>query len=499
MADYRLSVSTISRGQGKSVMAAAAYRAGQCLTDQRTGRVHDYSRKQGVEYRGISCPRHAPDWARSRESLWNEVERAETRVNSRTAREFQLSLPHELNFEQRKALVLEFVSTELAGKGMVADIALHKPGREGDQRNYHAHILVTTRPITPDGFGPKAREWNSVEQLDAWRQSWAAMQNRHLEQALGQQAPKVSHLSLTERSILRPAQMHLGPHVSAMERRGLRTERGDRHRMIKEIGALDAARRQMNDKIDGLKYGMAPRAIDGLALDLKKAAYRHSQDAAKAEQELKAVLAAKRAHPPLGVKRVREDLLAPEKQALVAAKRDYEARKAKVGVKAPFCTVMAWLRNPSKQLFRTIARDLQLDRAAMAYATAKQNYARMVARVDAPANRRQVETVVAESQQAFKGLRGRGRQLRIGIAQSKRLAERATLTMNRMTILRDAGVAVAIPMPKQIDDPRRFIRCAELGTLQTVNALKPEIRTNLVQLLARGLSGGLSLGQEVKR
>ena len=256
MAGYRLSVGIISRGQGKSVMAAAAYRAGQCLTDDRTGRVHDYTRKQGVEWSGIAAPPDSPEWAGDRQALWDQVEQTEKRVNSRTAREFQLSLPHELDFKQRRELVNAFVGKEFTAKGMIADIAMHKPNRQGDQRNYHAHILVPTRAITPEGFGPIRRDWNTKQQLATWRESWADIQNQHLEQALGKSAPKVSHLSLDDQNIGRTPQIHLGPHVSAMQQRGIRTDRGDYNRRVRRSIAEDRYRGSMMEKIDGLKYGI---------------------------------------------------------------------------------------------------------------------------------------------------------------------------------------------------------------------------------------------------
>lgn len=103
MADYRFSVQPIKRSEGRSAVAAAAYRSGESLYEERTDLVHDYERKQGVEHTEIMAPESAPDWVQSRERLWNNVEAAETRKNSQPAFEFQLSLPHELDLEQRKA------------------------------------------------------------------------------------------------------------------------------------------------------------------------------------------------------------------------------------------------------------------------------------------------------------------------------------------------------------------------------------------------------------
>jgi ATP-dependent exoDNAse (exonuclease V) alpha subunit len=193
VADYRLSAQMISRADGRNAVAAAAYRAGAELANDRNGQTYDYTRKGGVLHTEIIAPEHAPDWVQDREHLWNAVERSETRINSQVAREIQLSLPHELTDAQRKELVAEFVRDNFVAKGMVADIAIHAPSRHGDDRNVHAHVLLTTRAIEPNGFAEKRREWNAKEHLYEWRENWAAIQNRHLVQALGKEAPKVTH------------------------------------------------------------------------------------------------------------------------------------------------------------------------------------------------------------------------------------------------------------------------------------------------------------------
>ena len=108
MAIYHLSVKTISRSAGRSATAAAAYRAGIKITDERTGELHDYSRKSGVEYTELVLPAHAPDWATNRAALWNAAEQAETRKNSTVAREFEIALPSELSPEERQRLAVDF-------------------------------------------------------------------------------------------------------------------------------------------------------------------------------------------------------------------------------------------------------------------------------------------------------------------------------------------------------------------------------------------------------
>ena len=147
MAIYHLRVSVISRSQGRSATAAIAYRVAERIADRRTGLVFDYAAKAGVEHTEILAPSHAPDWVSDRSELWNRVEEAETRKNSQVAREVRVALPAELTHAERVELVRGFASEQFVDRGMVADVALHAPGRDGDDRNHHAHILLTTREV----------------------------------------------------------------------------------------------------------------------------------------------------------------------------------------------------------------------------------------------------------------------------------------------------------------------------------------------------------------
>ena len=173
----------ISRSQGRSATAAIAYRVAERIDDRRTGLVFDYAKRGGVDHTEILAPAHAPDWVSDRSELWNRVEEAETRKNSQVAREVRVALPAELTHEARVALVRDFAQAQFVDRGMVADIALHAPGREGDERNHHAHILLTTREIGPEGFTTKNRAWNAKEALEGWREAWARDSNVALERA----------------------------------------------------------------------------------------------------------------------------------------------------------------------------------------------------------------------------------------------------------------------------------------------------------------------------
>ena len=173
----------ISRSQGRSATAAIAYRVAERIEDRRTGLTFDYAKRGGVDHTEILAPDHAPDWVSDRSELWNRVEEAETRKNSQVAREVRVALPAELTHAQRVELVRDFAQKQFVDRGMVADIALHAPGRDGDDRNHHAHILLTTREIDPEGFTTKNRDWNKVELLEDWRETWARDANLALERA----------------------------------------------------------------------------------------------------------------------------------------------------------------------------------------------------------------------------------------------------------------------------------------------------------------------------
>ena len=194
MAIYHLRATMISRSAGRSATGAAAYRSGERIHDERTGLSFDYRARSGVEHVEILAPEGSPDWIQDRATLWNAVEAAETRKNSQVAREIRVALPAELDHAQRVELVREFCQREFVARGMVADIALHAPGREGDERNHHAHILLTTREIGPEGFTIKNRDWNAKELLEDWREAWARDSNHALERC-GHEA-RIDHRTL---------------------------------------------------------------------------------------------------------------------------------------------------------------------------------------------------------------------------------------------------------------------------------------------------------------
>lgn len=213
MASYHFSTQSVKRSEGRSVVAMAAYRAGERLHDQRRGVDVDFRRRRGVIHTEILAPEDAAEWLLDRESLWNGVERMEIRKDAQLAREINMALPHELGADEQRALVRAFVLEQFVSLGMVADIAIHAPVVEkgDDPRNFHAHVLLTMRQAGGGGLRRvKTREWNSEQMLLRWRSAWADHQNRALESRGLRQ--RVDHRSL---AIQRQAALRRGDPVAA--------------------------------------------------------------------------------------------------------------------------------------------------------------------------------------------------------------------------------------------------------------------------------------------
>ncbi|VXC67643.1 Molybdopterin-guanine dinucleotide biosynthesis protein MobA (fragment) [Bacillus sp. 349Y] len=227
MAIYHFS----AQGKGQSAVASASYRSGERLTDERTGDIKYYVREVQPDTM-ILAPSNSPEWVQDRNRLWNEVEQSETRINSRLAREINIALPRELSNDQQKELIRNYVQKEFVDKGMIADIAIHRD----DKENPHAHVMLTTREISADGFGPKNRDWNKKELLEQWREEWANHANKALEKEGIQE--RISHLSHEARGLEQLPTVHLGHVAHEMEKRGVRTEKGDLNRDRQEYNAL---------------------------------------------------------------------------------------------------------------------------------------------------------------------------------------------------------------------------------------------------------------------
>ena len=220
MASYHLSVKTVSRASGRSGPGAAAYRTASRIECERDGTMHDYTRRSGVEASFIVTPLGA-EWAQDRGALWNAVEAAEKRKDAKVAREYELALPHELAPADRRLLAEGFAHEVVVRFGVVADVAIHAPHRHGDVRNWHAHVLTTTRVARAEGLGAKTRELDVVQTsgpaVEALRELWAVQVNHALERI--QSEARVDHRSYARQGEDLVATQHMGPAATGMERK----------------------------------------------------------------------------------------------------------------------------------------------------------------------------------------------------------------------------------------------------------------------------------------
>lgn len=334
MAIYHLSVKTISRSDGRSGTAASAYRAGVSITDQRTGEVHDYTRRRGVEFAEMVLPEGAPDWDRSQ--LWNAAEESEKRKNSTVAREYELALPDELSPSERRDLVKEFARELVERHGVAVDFAIHLPGKEGDNRNHHAHVLTSTRRLGPEGFGEKSRELDAKEtgskEVEHWRERWASLSNLALERA--GQGVRVDHRSLAAQraealalgdipradSLDRTPTQHLGPVPTVDLRQAEKknrepvTERAREHVAIKAANrerqsllqkARDYVREHVSLGVDAFKqrYEAVSRGIDAFKAKAQEYLEKQAEQALQRDLEVQRTTTPGRNGPGMGFSR----------------------------------------------------------------------------------------------------------------------------------------------------------------------------------------------------
>ncbi|HEY2463559.1 MAG TPA: MobQ family relaxase [Steroidobacteraceae bacterium] len=236
MAIYFLNLKTFGRANNSSAVSAAAYRAGERIRDERTGKTYDHSDRQDVLHKEIMLPSEFASeqaaWARDRGNLWNTAERSEDRKNARVAREYLVALPAELSADARLGLVSGF-SRELVERYRFAlDVAIHAPRDYpgSDPRNFHAHLLATTREVTPAGLGAKTTlEWNDSKRREAGmepavgelihvRERWAIAANTALEQA--HVAARIDHRTLRAQGIDREPRPQIPRAAFEMERHG---------------------------------------------------------------------------------------------------------------------------------------------------------------------------------------------------------------------------------------------------------------------------------------
>ena len=255
MAIYYATTKPISRSSGRSATASAAYRAGVAITDERTGLKHDYSKRGGVE---MAYAFDKTMKTVDREELWNKAELAENRKDGRTAREWVLAIPHELVPEDKKKrkdikqnegarVTLRFAKMLAERYNVGVDVAIHSPDKEGDNRNWHAHIMTTTREISRTAAGIELGDKTSIElsnakrkelglgstsaEIKELRMEWETIVNTQLEKQGIEE--RIDHRSFRERGIERQPTIKMGWQASAMERRGIVTDKGNLNRQIK--------------------------------------------------------------------------------------------------------------------------------------------------------------------------------------------------------------------------------------------------------------------------
>ena len=254
MPNPHFDISITQRSKGKSAVAGAAYQSGENLFSEYDQKMKNYTRKQVIVYTEIMLPAHAPPEFADRSILWNSVEQIEKARDSQLAREIEAALPRELSGEQQLALVRAYVKDNFVDKGMCADFAIHDKGTG----NPHVHIMLTLRPLEENGqWGAKCRkaydldengqripdgkggwknhrgdttDWNDKGNVEIWRATWAAYTNRALESA--GRPERIDHRSYKRQGTDKIPSVHLGPAASQMEKRGIRTDKGEVNRQI---------------------------------------------------------------------------------------------------------------------------------------------------------------------------------------------------------------------------------------------------------------------------
>lgn len=289
MAIYHMSIKNISRGKGKTAIAAAAYRSGTILTDSETGITHNYVKKSEVAYTEIILPEHAPAEYANRETLWNEVQKIETQDRARLAREWEVALPNELDLDQAKTLIHDFAGS-LVAEGMCIDLAIH--WKDG---NHHAHIMGTTRPIGKDGkWAPKERKgykldaegnkipvidtktgkqkigargrkmwqretvqannWNRREKVEEWRKRWADCCNKYLARE-----QQIDHRSYERQGLMQLPTVHEGYAARLMEQRRSASDRCRLNRDIRLYNYITLLHQKLKQELKLLKQEMAKK------------------------------------------------------------------------------------------------------------------------------------------------------------------------------------------------------------------------------------------------
>lgn len=289
MAIYHCSIQPISRSDGRSIVACAAYRAGEKLECDTYGKTQDYTKKTGIEYTQIFAPTGANPDLLNRQNLWNQLEQSELKKDggikqeARLAREVEIALPHELNKQQRQALVSEFCQSLVASYNVAVDVAIHAPHTHGgsDERNFHAHILMTTRTATAKGLGAKVRELDQNSTLKKIREKVADLTNVHLERA-GLEV-RVDHRSHKDRGLDIEPTFKEGLEATHAKRRGEELEIVKRNDEIKKRNKkaerLDMSIIETSNRVEQLTLEQQQQQQLEDAVDQAPAVYATAQQA----------------------------------------------------------------------------------------------------------------------------------------------------------------------------------------------------------------------------
>ena len=273
MALFHFHVTQIKRSAGQSAVASAAYRAGEKLHSESYGEDSDYTKKKGIITADILLPSHAPPEYSDRETLWNAVEKAERGKNAQLAYSFDIALQNELSLDENVALTRQFLSEQFVSRGMIVDFAIHQP--EDGIANPHFHVMCPIRPLKKDGTWDAKQhreylfdevgnpnldeaghqkfnavpttEWGTPETLDAWRKAWAALCNAKFAET--NLDCRIDNRSSENPGVDLIPTVHEGPAVREMEKRGIRTDKGDHNRLIRQI---NAALKDLKSKLKAL-------------------------------------------------------------------------------------------------------------------------------------------------------------------------------------------------------------------------------------------------------
>lgn len=268
-------ITIAKRSENKSVVAGAAYQSGERLFSEHDRKVKNYTGKKEVVHSEILLPPNAPEEYRDRATLWNAVEKVENQWNSQLARRIVIAIPKEIPPYQHAQLIREYCQEQFVSKGMCADFAIHDKG----DGNPYAHIMLTMRAIGEDGkWLPKSRkvydlkengqriklpsgswkshkedtvDWNDRKYAEIWRHEWEVSANKYLE--ANNRPERLDMRSYARQGLDKIPTVHLGPEAAGLERKGIRTNKGDLNREISRTNRLKAAlKRTIRSLIDWL-------------------------------------------------------------------------------------------------------------------------------------------------------------------------------------------------------------------------------------------------------